>query len=117
MANKSHNIKTKLIPITWLGTVPHGYANGYVGVPNGHPWYQKDYNSIEVSIHGGLTYGDFGVGNPPKDKNLWWVGFDTAHYGDNSMTCGKSFCEAEVQSLLEQAIEAADLATSAAEKR
>lgn len=35
-----------------------GHLCGYVGVPPHHPWYGKDYDSIEARVHGGLTYGE-----------------------------------------------------------
>jgi hypothetical protein len=98
------NIKTKLIPITYLAGMEHGYANGYVGVPKEHPWYGKHYDEIEssydISVHGGLTF----AGKLKEDsEDYWYVGFDTAHYRDNSHNCDKTYCENEVQSLKEQA--------------
>jgi hypothetical protein len=31
---------------------------GYVGIPEGHPWYGKGYEDLgDVDVHGGLTYG------------------------------------------------------------
>jgi hypothetical protein len=97
-------IETKLVPITWLAGMPHGYACGYVGVPEGHPWYKKDYDSIDAHVHGGLTWSDWFVGTDKPD-GLWWVGFDTAHYGDNQTNCNKAYCENEVEELKEQAIQ------------
>lgn len=44
---------------------------GYVQLPKEHPYYNSDYHSIPVDVHGGLTYG--------YDGN---VGFDCAHYND-----------------------------------
>lgn len=53
-----------------------GWGNGYVNIPQDHPWYGKDYNDIECSnIHGGLTYSQ-------KEGEFWVIGFDTCHYGD-----------------------------------
>lgn len=54
---------------------------GYVGLPKGHKYYQKDYNEIDICCHGGLTYGrpflvDF------ADDDTWWIGFDCNHYDD-----------------------------------
>lgn len=46
-------------------------VNGYVRMPNGHPWQRLGYDDIPVEVHGGLTFQD---GN--------WIGFDTAHSGD-----------------------------------
>lgn len=58
---------------------------GYVGLPKSHPCYGKLYADIEgIRVHGGLTYSDAFHGILPDDqpKDLWWVGFDCAHYGD-----------------------------------
>lgn len=65
---------------------PVGPLCGYVGVPAGHPWYGKDYDSIEPypDVHGGLTYS--GKCHYPicheADEEVWWVGFDCGHLGD-----------------------------------
>ena len=60
-----------------------GYRYGYVKVEPGHPWHGKNYNDIEATVHGGLTFAepDLECGNGGED-NGWWVGFDCAHYGD-----------------------------------
>jgi hypothetical protein len=55
-----------------------GFRCGYVSVPPGHPWHGKDYNSIDATIHGGLTYD----GNDDVIIENWIVGFDCAHSGD-----------------------------------
>lgn len=49
--------------------------NGYVYLPEGHPWRTEDdfYAREDIDAHGGLTYGD-------KDG---WIGFDTAHGNDS----------------------------------
>lgn len=52
---------------------PVGSWCGYVGVPEGHPWYETE---PEVRVHGGISY------SAREDDGLWWVGFDTAHAGD-----------------------------------
>lgn len=70
-----------------------GHRCGYVGVPKGHSLYGKDYTDIyeKIDCHGGLTYSsDFKFYDeegfttyPTKEKNnLWWFGWDYAHYGD-----------------------------------
>ena len=33
-----------------------GWGNGYVRIPEGHPYYEKTYDDIPVSVHGGLTF-------------------------------------------------------------
>jgi hypothetical protein len=54
--------------------LPHprmSHMNGYVRLPEGHPFEVLDYDDIDVSVHGGLTFSEDG-----------WIGFDTAHAGD-----------------------------------
>jgi len=101
------SIETFAIP-THLDTrfTTVGWGNGYVGVPKGHPWYGKDYNSIDCQIHGGLTYAEDHAPTKKPD-GLWWVGFDTAHVGDNPVNRSQSFVESEIQNLKNQALEAA----------
>lgn len=56
---------------------------GYVGLPKGHRAFGKDYDEIEVNVHGGLTYASHDVGEYAGPR-LWWIGFDCAHSGDFS---------------------------------
>ncbi len=88
---------------------PQGALCGYVGVPPEHPWHGKSYgdkvrepaedewsgniDSI-VDVHGGLTYSDScneaaaedkgicHVPVPGRPGDVWWFGFDCAHYMD-----------------------------------
>lgn len=61
---------------------------GYVAVPPSHPAYKKDYSSLDVGVHGGLTYSDHCRGDichipkPGEPDDVWWVGFDCAHFQD-----------------------------------
>lgn len=61
---------------------------GYVAAPPGHPTFEKDYNDVAVSVHGGLTYAEHCNGHvchTPKEgepDNVWWLGFDCAHARD-----------------------------------
>lgn len=55
---------------------------GYVGLPEGHTAHGKDYDSIDVAVHGGLTYARGTAPNSRKPDGLWWIGFDCAHSGD-----------------------------------
>lgn len=69
---------------------PLGALCGYAGVYPSHPWYEKDYNNIDINVHGGLTYSapcaeDGGkICHVPKEDEqpVWWFGFDCAHGGD-----------------------------------
>ena len=53
---------------------------GYVGIPNNHPSWGKNYNDVDVQVHGGLTFSEA----DDDDKLTWWFGFDCAHAGDIS---------------------------------
>jgi hypothetical protein len=109
-----------------------GSLNGYIGVQPGHPWYERDYDELEVRVHGGLNCSDsdwrFREGheankNPsPTDKPLWWLGFDCSHLGfdlvpqlaqiaasfreNNRVYRDFRYVRDQVNSLAEQAMEA-----------
>lgn len=67
---------------------------GYVAVEPGHPAHGKDYEDVDVDVHGGLTFSascnETGaiersvchVPEPGKPGDVWWLGFDTAHAWD-----------------------------------
>lgn len=65
---------------------------GYAAVPPGHPMFEKEYNDVDYdllpSVHGGLTYSDHCQGHichvppPGSPDNVWWLGFDCAHFQD-----------------------------------
>lgn len=71
-----------------------GALCGYVGVAEGHPAYGKEYDDVDVAVHGGLTFAD--KCQPSNDESrfvchvpeagepdhVWWLGFDCAHSGD-----------------------------------
>jgi hypothetical protein len=87
-----------VIENTWMKYVSfdRGWGNGYVAIPEGHPWFGKDYDSIEqVEINGGLTFSDMING-------MWVIGFDTAHYGDTMTRWPKEAVEQEANDLLLQ---------------
>lgn len=66
---------------------------GYVGVPETHPLYNRDYEEASLSVHGGVTFSapcdpaeleDEGIchtGTVANEK-VWWFGFDCAHAYD-----------------------------------
>lgn len=77
-----------------------GEANGYVAIPPEHSLYGKIYDDVDVSVHGGLTCGapfckicdewrhyieliDDDICIIPEDYYV--LGFDTMHFGDNSI--------------------------------
>jgi hypothetical protein len=74
-----------------------GHWCGYVGVPEGHPAFGKDYDDVDVDVHGGLTFADEcneNADNPAsavchvpfegRPDHVWWLGFDCAHAYDRS---------------------------------
>lgn len=76
-----------------------GALCGYVGVPEGHKFHGKHYDTEDlrdVNVHGGLTFSDkcspngteersiCHVPEPGESDNVWWFGFDTAHCWDIS---------------------------------
>lgn len=52
----------------WLGTMEHGWGNGYVALPKEHPFNGVHYDSIPVDIHGGLTYAEWGTHANKADR-------------------------------------------------
>lgn len=66
---------------------------GYVGVPEGHPYFMKEYGDVDVACHGGLTFSgscaedgsDHGICHvvePGESDRVWWLGFDCGHAFD-----------------------------------
>lgn len=66
----------------------HGAWCGYAGVPREHPAYGKDHDDVDVEVHGGLTYSANCDGEichvpaPGMPDDVWWLGFDCAHFND-----------------------------------
>lgn len=51
----------------------------YIEIPKGHNLFEKHYDSIEIDVHGGLSYSsDCLLAN----ENSWFIGWDYAHFGD-----------------------------------
>jgi hypothetical protein len=75
---------------------PGGHWCGYVGVAEGHPCFEQEYDRADVDVHGGLTFASFcsdtddeskGICHLPdegENHRVWWLGFDCAHAGDFS---------------------------------
>lgn len=66
-----------------------GALCGYVGVPEGHPWFGLDEHdpAIQVDVHNGITYGDQCYKSSPVqmtsgDGPVWWFGFSCSNAND-----------------------------------
>ena len=63
-----------------------GHRCGYVGVSKEHNLYGQsgDFDVVEMlDVHGGITYTRGGLESEyPVESDLWWFGFDCAHYMD-----------------------------------
>lgn len=63
-----------------------GALCGYVAVPREHPYYAIDKDVLSIKIHGGLTYSSRSeldiCSKEMPDADVWWFGFDCAHYTD-----------------------------------
>lgn len=86
---------------------------GYVGVNRPHPLFGIHYNDNSngsapedrFEVHGCLTYSDgANDGTYPinHDENIWWFGFDCAHYGDTLEKCTQEYVEHECKKLADQ---------------
>jgi len=67
----------------------------YVGLPENHPYFGKEYTNIDIDCHGGLTYSDAKLHADPTAQESWWIGWDYAHCGDYAgyyeLDCMKDF--------------------------
>ena len=106
-----------------------GYLCGYLELPKGHVWHSKEDIDIDCDVHGGLTFSQ----EADADADVWVIGFDCAHSmdicpGTESMRAevakkmphlitryyrmhppsykNVAFVKAELQRLVDQAIEA-----------
>ena len=60
---------------------PVGAWCGYVKIPKSHPVFGEDCDSIDIDVHGGLSFSDIALPNYPSETG-WYIGFDCAHAGD-----------------------------------
>lgn len=59
------------------------YPCAYVRIPQEHEFYKKDFGSIDIDVHGGLTYSrDYLWVSENQRVEGWFIGWDYAHYGD-----------------------------------
>jgi hypothetical protein len=58
-----------------------GILCGYIHLDSDHPWYGKEYGSIDADVHGGLTFSEM------RRDSVYVFGFDCAHSGDVTPAC------------------------------
>lgn len=58
---------------------PFGQLNGYIRIPEDHPWRGLDWADVPATVHGGITFADEAEDLGPG----YWLGFDTLHAGDS----------------------------------
>lgn len=103
---------------TWLprdNFSDHGWGNGYVTIPKGHPLHGMDYDKIhdlipQLRVNGGLTFSASGKylkwNELPKGSgNSWVVGFDTSHCWDTLEMWSKERVMNEAERLKAQLLE------------
>lgn len=56
----------------------------YVLIPRNNKYFKKEYDYIDIDVHGGLTYSDYYLPFESKNSNNigWYIGWDYAHHGD-----------------------------------
>ena len=87
-----------------------GWGNGYVILPPHHPYYEVEYDYIDVNVHGGLTYSrkitndtiELFHALDTDDVGCWLVGFDTTHYGDTELNWSMEAVMRETERLVTQ---------------
>lgn len=99
---------------TFLNGLEHGWGNGYVLVPEGHPWHGVNYDDIRCEVHYGLTFGEIVTKElieywpelEERHEGMYMVGFDTAHLNDTQENWPKERVFYEAENLKQQAIDA-----------
>lgn len=79
---------------------------GYVRIPKDHAYDGRHYDIIneDISVHGGLTYADKGLGDMDEWGDSWVIGFDCNHYGDTPSKWPLDAVIAETKQLVDQII-------------
>lgn len=94
-----------------LGTHP----TAYIKIPENHKYFLQDYNSIDLDVHGGLTYVENYLLIEDRRLDGWWIGWDYGHFGDyfgfeetlpvEYRVGGKKWTTAEIFEEVKEAIE------------
>lgn len=57
--------------------INNGHLCGYIKIPETNPFYNKEYEDLDLTCHGGITYESM-------ESTGFWIGFDCAHACDLS---------------------------------
>lgn len=97
-----------------------GALGGYIGVFQGHPFFQKHHQVVPIWVHGGLKYSDFCqtedehgisyISDAGRRERFWWFGFTCTQLEDccpaSGSACGKyrdvAFVQQEIQDMAQQ---------------
>ena len=58
---------------------------GYVFLTKENKFFKKNYDDIDVKVHGGLTFSE------SRGENFWKIGFDCGHFYDICPGLDKQF--------------------------
>lgn len=89
-----------------------GNLCGYVGVPESHALFGRDYQGLPIAVHGGVTFAgpcdpgeaaDSGICHTGDVANetVWWFGFDCAHGYDKKPAVGRMLDPLVVEMLMQ----------------
>lgn len=60
------------------------HPNAYIRIPEGHPYYGKDYTEIDDKgiVHYGFTFSEENLNKKYDLPDGWYLGWDYGHIGD-----------------------------------
>lgn len=86
--NEPDRVEWNVGPFACLARrVYNGVWAGYVGLPEGHPWWGECYEDIPARGHGLLNYAsesDCDICHLGASAPRYWIGFDCGHARDRS---------------------------------
>lgn len=66
-----------------------GEFNGYIIVSRNNPYFGRDYDDVDIPVHGGFTFSMCAeeldwieIPSECRNSGYWVLGWDTKHYGD-----------------------------------
>lgn len=65
----------------WLIVSYYTHPCAYIITKMNDGYYKQQYWTLNLDVHGGLTYSDYGL-HTIVEKDKWVIGWDYGHYGD-----------------------------------